>query len=223
MGPTPSRFDPEQASLSPARARVLEAMQRTEAAASASEVALQLGLHENTARKHLDGLADRGLLERTSGEAAGRGRPAFAYRALPQHAEPDARVRDYMGLAVALARHIGETSKDPEADAITAGERWAETLAPEGPATPDAPKMPLTLHIIKTFDSMGFAPELDDADDSIALTRCPLLDAVQAEPTVVCAVHLGVARGLVRSRGGDPARIRLTPFSEVGACRLHLR
>lgn len=219
MGPSPSRFDPEQPSLSPARARVLEAMQRNTATASAGEVARELGLHENTARKHLEGLADRGLIERTPGESAGRGRPAFSYRALPQHAEPDARVRDYVGLAVVLARHIAETSEDPEADAISAGERWALDLVRD---EPDVPQQPLTLHIVKAFDSMSFAPELDDTDDSIALRRCPLIDAVFAEPTVVCAVHLGVARGLARSHGADASRIRLTPFSEVGACRLHL-
>jgi len=237
MGPSPSRFDPEQSALSPARARVLEAMQRTTATASAGDVARDLGLHENTARKHLEGLADRGLLERTPGASSGRGRPAFSYRALAQQAEPDARVRDYVGLVVALARHLGETSEDPAADSISAGERWAKELSPDdlsrpaAPAEPGgtrdadgqpAPKAPLTIHIVKAFDSMGFAPEVDDEDESIALTRCPLIDAVRVEPAVVCAVHLGVARGLVNAHGGDASRVRLTPFSEVGACRLHL-
>ncbi len=68
MGPSPSRFDPEQTPLSGARARVLEAMQSLGTTASVGEVATALGLHENTARKHLDGLASRGLLERTRGE-----------------------------------------------------------------------------------------------------------------------------------------------------------
>lgn len=224
MGPTPSRFDPEQSPLSAARARVLEAMQSSGGTVSAADVARELGLHENTARKHLDGLAERGLVERRlaehkAGQSAGRGRPAFSYRALMRQAEPDARVREYVGLAGALARHIGATSANPEADAIAVGERWAQDVAAADTA---ALKQPVVIHIIKAFDEMGFAPELDE-DGSIALTRCPLLDAVQAEPAVVCGVHFGLARGLMRAHGADASRTRLTPFAEVGACRLHLR
>ena len=230
MGPAPSRFDPEQSPLSPARARVLESLQRSGATVSAADVARDLGLHENTARKHLDGLAerklvDRSLVERTPGQGAGRGRPAFSYRALTQQVEPDARVREYVGLAGALARHIGATSDNPEADAIAVGERWGAELAAADlrAADPAGLKQPIEIHIIKAFDEMGFAPELDEAGDSVALTRCPLLDAVQAEPTVVCGVHFGVARGLMRAHGADVSHTRLSPFSEVGACRLHLR
>lgn len=233
VGPSPSRFDPEQAPLSPARARVLETLQRSGATVSAADVASELGLHENTARKHLDGLAERGLIERTSGQAAGRGRPAFSYRALTVRVEPDARVREYVGLAAALARHIGATSENPEADSIAVGERWGAELAAADPgstnaadvdtAAPATPTQPIVLRIIKAFDQMGFAPELAEDGDSVALTRCPLLDVAMAEPTVVCGVHFGVARGLMRAHGADVTRTRLAPFSEVGACRLHLR
>ncbi|NTV38818.1 MAG: helix-turn-helix domain-containing protein [Demequinaceae bacterium] len=220
VGPSPSRFDPERSPLSPARAKVLEALQRSGATVSAADVARELGLHENTARKHLEGLAERLLVQRIPGEVSGRGRPALSYRALPQHAEPDARVREYVGLAGALARHIGATSANPEADAIAVGERWGAELAAADPA---ALKRPIEIHIIKAFDEMGFAPELDEEGDSVALTRCPLIDAVHAEPTIVCGVHFGVARGLMRAHGADVSRARLSPFSEVGACRLHLR
>lgn len=239
QGPSPSRFDPDHSPLSAARARVLEFLQGSGTPASAADVARDLGLHENTARKHLEGLAERGLLERTHEAAEGRGRPATSYAATSHHAiklegEPDARVREYAGLASALAGHIAATSENPEADAIAAGERWAEALAatiadpadPADPAeatAPASPKQLIEIHIIKAFDQMGFAPELDASGDSIALTRCPLLDAARAEPTVVCGVHFGLARGLMRAHGADVSRTRLIPFSEVGACRLHLR
>lgn len=230
VGPSPSRFDPERSPLSPARARVLEALQRSGATVSAADVARDLGLHDNTARKHLDGLAERSLVERIPGQGAGRGRPAFSYRARTQEAEPDARVREYVGLAGALARHIGATSENPEADAIAVGERWGEDIATADLAgntahnsDPAAAKQPIEIHIIRAFDQMGFAPELAEDGDSVALTRCPLLDVAQAEPTVVCGVHFGLARGLMRAHGADVSRARLSPFSEVGACRLHLR
>ncbi len=218
MGPSPSRFDPEQSALSQARAQVLETMQRSTSTATAGEVALQLGLHENTARKHLQGLADRGLLERTKRQPTGRGRPASSYRALSQHAEPDARVRDYVGLASALARHIAATSSDPRRDAIAAGEAWGAELAMDSrhdASTSDAA-------VISLLDELGFAPDADGASTLIALRRCPLLDAVRAAPEVVCAVHLGLARGALAARGASAASVRLTPFAEVGACHLIL-
>ncbi len=212
-GPSPSRFDPAQPHLSPERARVLEAVQRRDSATSVGDIAHELALHENTARKHLDGLVDRGLISRTSGDAVGRGRPARSYSALPQSTEPDARVREYVGLATALARHIAATSDDPRRDAIAAGEYWGADLVP-------AEITGTTL--VSLLDDLGFAPEADSMGSSIALRRCPLLDAVHAEPVVVCAVHLGIARGVVAALGSDPEGITLEPFSEVGACRLHV-
>ncbi len=213
LGPGPTRFDPTQPQLSPERARVLEAMQRRDSAASVGDIARELELHENTARKHLDGLVDRGLLVSSTGVAVGRGRPARSYRALPQSTEPDARVREYVGLATALAHHIAATSDDPRRDAIAVGESWGADLVPAAHAD---------VTLVSLLDTLGFAPEADTTGGSIALRRCPLLDAVHAEPVVVCAVHLGIARGVVAALGSDPEPLALEPFSEVGACRLHV-
>jgi hypothetical protein len=49
-----------------------------------------------------------------------------------------------------------------------------------------------------------------------------LLDAATEYPDVVCAVHLGIARGALEEYDADPADVALQPFSEPGACRLHL-
>ncbi len=233
LGPTPSRFDPAQAQLSPERARVLEAMQRREAPASVGDIAIELDIHENTSRKHLDGLVDRGLIKRTTGVPAGRGRPAHSYRTLPHATEPDARVREYVGLATALARHISRTSDDPRRDAIAAGETWGAELVRESDGTStsqarasDAGPRGAAIHsddaLMTLLTQLGFAPQADASDQSIALRRCPLLDAVRAEPVVVCAVHLGLARGMAAALGEDPGLVTLEPFAEEGACRLHV-
>ena len=197
---------------------MLESMQSRESPASVGDIASELELHENTARKHLDGLVDRGLMVSTTGVAVGRGRPARSYRALPQSTEPDARVREYVGLATALARHISTTSDDPRRDAIAAGESWGADLV----RAPDPGSTSERRTLLSLLDTLGFAPEADATGGSIALHRCPLLDAVHAEPVVVCAVHLGIARGVVAALGSDPEPITLEPFSEVGACRLHV-
>ena len=218
MGPSPSRFDPEQSQLSPERARVLEAMQRRDSPASVGDIADELDLHENTARKHLDGLVERGLVARSTAAPVGRGRPARSYSALPRSTEPDARVREYVGLATALARHISATSNDPRGDAIAAGETWGTELVRDAPREPSDHETTL----LSLLERLGFSPKADATGGSIALRRCPLLDAVRAEPVVVCAVHLGIARGVIAALGQDPEPVGLEPFSEVGACRLRL-
>src|SRR5699024_8993743 len=79
----------------------------------------------------------------------------------------------------------------------------------------------------------GFAPEPVGADASPSveapterrsyrLTRCPLLEAAHEHPDIVCGVHLGLVRGALEVFGDHAAESELEPFSEPGACRLHL-
>ena len=53
------------------------------------------------------------------------------------------------------------------------------------------------------------------------LRRCPLLDAANRYPQVVCQVHLEIVRGAMDVLGGSAERTAITPFVEPGACRLH--
>lgn len=125
-GPAPVRRSLAAAGLSQARARLLEHLQgqgvvRVEGAASA------FGQHPNTVREHLDALVEGGFLLRDRSPSAGRGRPAWRYRANPDQPEPDPRVREYGALAGALAAHIATHSPDPHAGARQAGARWGGT------------------------------------------------------------------------------------------------
>ncbi|MDA8436745.1 MAG: helix-turn-helix domain-containing protein, partial [Actinomycetales bacterium] len=104
LGPTPARYDGTDPVLSGQRARVLEHLQRTGAPVTVEDIAAALDLHPNTARKHLEGLLARGLAVSSTAPAEGRGRPARVY-APAERTEPDSRVRDYAGLASALAGH----------------------------------------------------------------------------------------------------------------------
>jgi len=75
------------------------------------------------------------------------------------------------------------------------------------------------------LDGLGFAPSADARVGVVKLHRCPLLEAAHRNPQVVCAVHLGMARGALDELGADPERTEetaLQPFSEPGACRLDL-
>jgi predicted ArsR family transcriptional regulator len=223
LGPAPVRSSNDSSPLSLARVLVLEALQSEQDGVTVAELARQLELHPNTVREHLDALVDRGLAQRTQLPAAGRGRPAGRYS--PTHErEPDSRVRDYAGLAAALAGHIARTSRDPVADSLDAGRAWGLEIV--GDAAPSRRRARSALdarrRVVALLDQLGFAPESDPRARTVALRRCPLLDAAQRHTAVVCGVHLGVVRGALEAMGTDSDETELHPFSEPGACRLVL-
>ena len=134
LGPAPVRAVTAGSQLSGQRAAVLERLQQAGTPTTIAALATELGLHPNTVREHLDALADRGLAVRGRAQAHGRGRPAWTYTAAAGNVEPDQRVRDYAGLATALAAHIARTSDDPADEALAAGRVWGHELATDRPA-----------------------------------------------------------------------------------------
>ena len=220
MGPAPIRHGPNGEALTAARSRVLERLQHCGDPATAGELAHSLGLHPNTAREHLDGLVALGLATRDKAPSAGRGRPAWRYAWAPQSQEPGSLVRDYAGLATALAAQIARSSPRPQADALAAGEEWGRTLAAGIDRTTQARAR---WRAVELLADLGFDPLPDARATTIRLRRCPLLAAAQRQPDVVCPVHLGMVRGVLSELGGDPRQATLVPFAEVGSCLLHLR
>jgi predicted ArsR family transcriptional regulator len=207
--------------LSSPRGAVLERLQRSPRPLTISDLAGELGVHPNTAREHLDALVGHGLAIRERAPAQGRGRPAWRYAAAADRLEPDIRVREYAGLAAALAGHLARRASDPAAEGLAAGLEWGRALA--GTASPSRRPDATPRHrVVELLDELGFAPEADAAASTAALRRCPLLDAARAHPQVVCQVHLGIVRGALERLGGDPRPTALLPFAEPGACRLHL-
>jgi predicted ArsR family transcriptional regulator len=223
LGPAPVRTGPGGRPLSGQRATVLERLQHRTAPATVATLAAELGLHANTVREHAEALVEAGLATRERAPAHGRGRPAWQYAAALDLVEHDPRVRDYAGLAGALAGHLSRTSAAPGDAAQEIGREWGRELAGGAPAGAaggrgrEARRRTLTL-----LAGLGFAPDADAAATTAALRRCPLLDVARAHPEVVCNVHLGVVRGALETYGGDPGPAALLPFAEPGACRLHL-
>lgn len=176
-------------------------------------------LHENTLREHLDALIRAGLVSRVRTEPAGRGRPAWLYEGTT--ADP-ATSTEYAALAAALARSIAAHSDDPVTLAAESGESWGRRLAQDRGASP-VPAVEARERLVELMDDLGFSPRTDERDCSqVLLTRCPILEAAARHKDVVCAAHLGLARGVLAEHGADPSATRLLPFSEPGACRLVL-
>jgi predicted ArsR family transcriptional regulator len=173
-------------------------------------------LHENTVREHMDGLIRLGMVHRYRGESVGRGRPAWLYLAT----ETSPFDSEYAGLASALARAIVRSSARPAQAAEHAGEAWGRQLARDRGAV-SSTAVEARDRVVAVLDDLGFACETDETSPAeVRLTRCPLLEAAYRHTEVVCAVHLGIVRGVLQENGADPAGTQLFPFSEPHACGL---
>lgn len=187
---------------------------------SIADLAVVTGLHANTLREHLDALTAAGLVRRERSPAARRGRPAWLYSAVPDDELPTG-VAEYAGLASALVEVIEKTSTTPRKDAIEAGRRWGRRLAGDG-GPGSGGEADARRRVVRLLDGLGFAPQPDARHAVARLTRCPLLEAANRSPEIVCGVHLGIVRGALEVYGGDAERADLLAFSEPGACRLEL-
>lgn len=203
---------------SAAREQVLRAVEAQHAPVSIPALSRSTGLHENTVRGHLDQLLADGYVTRTRGEATGRGRPAWLWRAASD--EPST---PYAALTGVLARTIVATSANPMAVAREAGRAWGRDLRADLVERGDGADLPGRERVVRTMREQGFGPV--DAGEDILLTTCPLLEAAARHPDVVCAVHAGMVDALLEDAEPDPhepLRAELQPFAEPGLCRLRL-
>ncbi len=192
--------------LPPGQARVLGVLRRSREPLLLAEVASNADAHENTVRPQLEALIKRGLVVRTRADSGRRGRPAWLYAQQPDAVAPATELAE---LAAALAGAVVRHAADPREAAIEAGRAWGLQIADS--------RSDSFAQLVR----LGFAP-VPAADGSIKLTRCPLLGAARAEPTVICGVHQGLVEGLVAASGGDPEHVELTAFAEPGCCRLRM-
>ena len=196
----------------PTRHRVFRHVTDAGRPVGVAELAEQLGVHHNAVRQHLAKLVAAGLLVASTAPPAGPGRPRLQYEPTPDLDLRWGAANPYEHLSHLLAEVL-RSGRTPE-----------EVGAAEGRARAAA------LHTVdaagRVFEAMardGFEPELAPTDDGIdvLLHRCPFESAALIDPTTVCALHLGMARGLIE--GLDAVVLELVPGDPpVDACRLRI-
>jgi predicted ArsR family transcriptional regulator len=215
-GPLPPA--PPSPALSRSRAEVLGLLDESDRPRTLAEVADVTNLHVNTVREHLEALRAIGLVRREAAPSAGRGRPAWLYRAVRRNPPTS----EYAGLATALAATLHRTSPQPVQDAVAAGTEWGHEVARAAGAPSGTDHGAARHQVVRVLEQMGFEPEADAEDVTVRLTRCPLLDAARRHPDIVCGVHLGIARGALQEYDADDSAVALEPFAQPDACLLHL-
>src|SRR5665647_1545596 len=200
------------------RARLLTVLERSARPMSVRELADAVGLHPNTVRQHLDQLVEAGLAVRDTAPPIGRGRPALRYAAEPGSDEQDPAA--YRALAGVLAEQVA-LLPDGVGAARKAGERWGRALAHE--TTNSAPTTDAIRRLVELLDAAGFAPEAPVTDGApIRLRHCPFGTLARDHGEVVCGVHLGLMRGVLRELDAPFDALRLEPFVGPSLCLAHL-
>jgi predicted ArsR family transcriptional regulator len=210
------------AALGSSRSRVLELLRKAGGPLGVQDIASATGLHANTARFHLDALFGACLVERTVEERTQPGRPRVVFHAAPA-ADPAARP-NYRLLAEMLTGLIASALPRSEQAAVASGEEWGRYLA-QGPAP---------LHRVDAVEGIsrlsavladaGFAPEAvgDLSAPVIRLRHCPFREIAVEHPELVCSLHLGLMRGVLREVRAPLTAERLEPFVEPSLCLAHL-
>jgi predicted ArsR family transcriptional regulator len=210
----------EKISTRDGRQRVLQALRRAGRPLGVQDVAALVGLHENSARFHLDRLVDQGAATRDAERRTGRGRPRHTYAVT---AEPGAHGdhRDYRFLSEILAGALA-SGPDPTSTAISAGQRWGRYLAPEPRPFQQTDQATATAEVVRIMADIGFAPELSadsgEPGQRVALHHCPFLEVATEHPDIVCSVHLGLIQGALETLRAPLVATDLTPWATPSTC-----
>src|SRR5450756_220535 len=200
------------------RSRLLTVLGRSVRPMGVRELAEAVDFHRNTVRRHLDQLVEAGLAVRDTAPPIGRGRPALRYAAEPGSDEQDPVA--YRALAGVLVEQVA-LLPDGMGTARKAGERWGRALAHE--ATDSAPTTDAIGRLVELLDAAGFAPEAPVTDGApIRLRHCPFGTLARDHGEVICGVHLGLMRGVLRELDAPFDALRLEPFVEPSLCLAHL-
>ncbi|MDP9801190.1 putative ArsR family transcriptional regulator [Arcanobacterium wilhelmae] len=203
-GSHPKSGRKEVATLSEPRLRVLRAVADLGPQVRLDTLVKHLDGHPNTTRHHLTALSELGYVHELTCSSCGVGRPAkcFTITKAGRIAEASSHVaRTRISALELMAAVLAEQSAAKDL-AYEAGHKWgtqAEQVTEE--------------NVEAMLTDVGFAPYHDD-DGSFQLLACPLLDAAQKYPELICRVHAGYLAGRV------DAATRLEPFAGEGYCRL---
>lgn len=172
----------------PTRYEIFRSVGEADAPVGIRELSERFPQHPNAIRQHVARLVDAGLLRESTAAPTGRGRPRFVYTVAPEAVGRWGSIGPYEELSRMLATVIS-TDLEPR----EVGRRAAERLR-VGPPTDDGVD-----DVVASMAGQGFDPVVERDGDrvDVVLRSCPFASAAADAPATVCALHLGIAEGLV--------------------------
>ena len=196
-----------RAMAAPARRSIVALLAEADDAVTVAELTAKLGLNHNAVRKHLAQLVAADLVVEARETRTTRGRPRLLYRLAPD--SPAGSEQSYRRLATMLATVLA-TGADP----VAVGRRASTATVSE----------PGLEGLAARLATDGFAPSVRrrGSRTEIVLGACPYADAAEANPEVVCGLHLGLAEAAGDAAGVSVEGLAPRPPRRAG-CRLAVR
>lgn len=175
--------------MTDAKRRLVERLKRVDSA-TAGELAAAFELTDTAVRQHLEQLQELGLVSRTDGAAAGRGRPAARWQLTPAAAGmfPDRHVDLTVDLISSIRSELGDEALDRVID--SRARRQAEQYRAQLGSGSVAVRL---RRLADQRSAEGYVAEVvDDGDDLVLVEHhCPICTAA-ASCTSLCRSELEV-------------------------------
>lgn len=175
--------------MTDAKRRLVERLKRVDSA-TAGELAAAFELTDTAVRQHLEQLQELGLVRRTEGAAAGRGRPAARWQLTPAAAGmfPDRHVDLTLELISSIRTELGDEALDRVID--SRARRQAEQYRTQLGTGSVAVRL---RRLADQRSAEGYVAEVvDDGDDLVLIEHhCPICSAAES-CTSLCRSELEV-------------------------------
>lgn len=171
------------------------------------------GLHHNAIRQHLAKLVGADLLLEAKHASGAPGRPKLVYVVEPTAESRWGVVGPYQRLSKLLAEII-RTGDTPE----EVGRREGLRLRSEGTTPPGVPAL------VRAMAREGFRPEAQHrgARIDVVLQNCPFAATALEDAETVCALHLGIAKGVLEGTDDLAVQDLVAKDPRRAGCRLEL-
>ncbi|WP_330342045.1 hypothetical protein [Streptomyces sp. NBC_00557] len=119
---------------------------------------------------------------------------------------------------------VSETLPHPAQAAVDAGEAWGRYLADTPSPVQRIDAEEAVRRLTRVLADVGFSPGPAGSrpDKAIALRHCPFREVAEEHREVVCSLHLGLMRGVLKEVRAPLSVDRLEPFVEPSLCLAHL-
>lgn len=199
----------------PTRHAIFQYLTEASGAVDVAELTEHFGLNHNAIRQHLAKLVAGELVVEEQAPTMGRGRPRLNYRPHPGAWSRWGTAGPYERLSLLLGEML-RTGDSAEAVGRRAAQRRVRR--------PGRDVDPVTF-VEDAMARQGFEPTVERrrGGAEIVLHTCPFESTAVADPDTVCAIHLGLAKGVAELTDDRVVVDELaTRDPRRGSCRLRM-
>jgi predicted ArsR family transcriptional regulator len=222
--PEPAPIDVHKALADDTRYKLYRFLRLSGRPVSVRELSTRLSLHPNTLRPHLRRLEEVGLVSSETRRGAAVGRPQVLYTAIDRE---EREGRDYRLLADILAGLM--TTVRQRERATDRARDWGAYLVGRAHPKPGArrPAGPDLAVLQEALADAGFEPRFRRRGTTtvdITLRECPFRDLLDEHRDLVCAIHRGLAQGMLSASRPPMVLTSFEPQADRSSvCRLVAR